>query len=207
VRPPGWVAILLASVLGGAALVAYYGYAEARYVTTDYAFVQAPTAVVAAPVAGTLTALDLPVGAVRRRGAAVAVVRDAAGRDHTVSLPMTGTVTGVFATAGDSVLAGQELGEVAALAKSVVVAEVPEAEAHRLRVGQNADLLLPDDPSPVRATVAHVGRAVAAAAASAGMPGLTTANATQYVPVVLDFRKGGLRVIDGMGAVVRVRVG
>jgi multidrug resistance efflux pump len=204
----GWPALLAASVVVGAAIAGYYQYDESRYVSTDYAFVQAPTADVTAPTAGTVLRLDLPVGARLGRGALAAVVQAADGRRYGVTLPMTGTVTAAFVPAGDSVVAGQVLGEVAALRASVVVAEVPEGEARRLRVGQRADVVLPDDPSPVAGRVERIGRATAAAAAAgSGMPTLTTANATEYVPVTIRFEKGGLRVLNGMSATVRVHVG
>lgn len=201
-----WLLSALA-VLGGAALVGVYGYFGAHYVTASEAQVVAPAAVVTAPQAGTLTALDLSIGDRLTQGAPVARVRTATGALETVRLALAGRVVAVYATAGDSVAAGQELGEVAALRHSVVVADVAEADAARVRVGQRADLVFPDDPATVKGRVVHIGRAALVAASQAGQPALTTANATEYVPVTIRFRKGGLRVVDGMSVTVRIHVG
>ena len=200
----GFLALLVASILIGAGIVAYYADNESQYVSTDYAYVQAPVAQVSAPASGTLVSLTLPLGKRLDRGQAVAGVRTPAGTLRTFRLAMSGTVTAAFATIGDTVTQGQVLGQVAALQKSVVVAEVPENEAHRLALGQHVDVRLPDDPGTASGRLVHIGRATLSAAATAGMPALTTANATQYVPITIDFRKGGLRVINGMSASVRV---
>jgi len=195
------LAVLFGLLLGG-----YFTYENATYVSTDNAQVVAPAALVSAPVAGELTSFHLPVGARLAAGATVARVVGATGAPRAVRLRLAGTVTAAFAHVGDSVGAGQELGAVAALDRSVVVADIAEGQAGRVRVGQRVDLRFPDDPSPVRGTVERIGRASLAAAAQAGLPALTTANVTQYVPVTIRYRKGGLRIVDGMSASVRIHV-
>lgn len=203
----GFWLLLAASVLGGALIALYYANVEAHYVSTDYAVVQAPVTDVSAPQAGTVVGWDLPVGARLRTGTVVVRVRAGSGAIDAVRLATTGTVTASFAAQGDSVVAGEVLGEVAALDRSVIVAEVPESEAHRLAVGQGVAIRLPDDPSTLSGRVSRIGRATLAVAAGGAMPTLVTANATQYVPVSVNFRKGGLRVVNGMSASVRVHVG
>lgn len=196
----------LAMVLLGAALLAFYTYDNSRYVATDNATVVAPMSVVASPAAGTVTALDLPVGTVVHKGERLAQVRTPQAIVRTVLAPSTARVAAEYATVGDSVAAGQELGALTATARSVVVANVAETDAGRVHVGQRADLAFPDDPSSVRGVVTRVGRAVIATASSPGLPTLTTANATEYVPVTIRFAKGGLRVVDGMSVTVRIHV-
>lgn len=203
----GFWLLLAASVVGGALIALYYGNVEAHYVSSDYAVVQAPTTDVSAPQAGTVVGLDLSVGARLAAATVVVRVRTGSGSVDAVRLAQTGTVTASFVASGDSVTAGEVLGEVAALGQSVVVAEVPEGEAHRLALGQGVQIRLPDDPSTLAGRVARIGRATLASAADAAMPTLATANATQYVPVTVHFRKGGLRVVNGMSASVRVHVG
>ena len=199
--------LTLAIVHVGAGIAGAYGYESAHYVDTAYAYVVAPTAVVAAPAAGTLTALDLPIDASLAKSAVVGDVTTASGAVEPVRAALAGRVAAAFAVAGDSVTAGQELGEVADLKDSVVVADVPEAAAGRVRVGQSVELTFPDDASVVHGRVASLGRAALVTAAQPGMPTLTESNATEYVPVSISFRKGGLRVVDGMSVAVRIHVG
>jgi multidrug resistance efflux pump len=197
----------LIAVIVGAAIAAAYGYENGHYVATADAAVVAPTMVVAAPAAGTVTAVDLPVGSVVAKGTVLAEVATPTGKVERVRALGVGRVAADYAHAGDTVMPGQELGVLAADAKSVVVANVTEANADRLRAGQRVDLQFPDDPSTVRGVVTAIGRAVIADQGQAGPPALTTANATQYVPVTIRFSKGGLRVVDGMSVTVRIHVG
>jgi multidrug resistance efflux pump len=200
-----WILTLVAVLIGGG-LVGIYGYEGAHYVSAAEAQVVAPAAIVTAPAAGTVTTVDLPVGDRLARGATVARIRTAAGAVTPIRLMLAGSVAADYASAGDSVSAGQELGEVVALGQSTVVAEVTESDAGRVRIGQSVDLVFPDDPSTVSGQVVHIGRAALVTASQSGLPTLTTANATEYVPVTIRFRKGGLRVVDGMSATVRIHV-
>ena len=201
-----WLMAVLA-VLVGAGIAGLYGYQSAHYVSTADASVVAPTEAVAAPQTGTLTYLRLAVGETVAKGTVVARERGLTGQVAVVRLARSGRVAAAFTADGASVSAGQELGAVVTLRQSVVVAEVAEGDASRVRPGQSVDIAFPDDPGQVRGRVLAVGRAALTALAQAGMPSLTTANALQYVPVTIQFRKGGLRVVDGMSAQVRIHVG
>jgi len=195
------------AVLGGGAIAGGYAYEGTHYVTTDYASVVTPVVVVSAPQAGTLTRWSLQPDQFVRAGTVVGTITTPTGRRLSVQSRMTGYVTVSYAAAGDSVTAGETLGEVGALSRSVIVGEIPETEAVHLRVGQRVDVRLPDDPSTIAGTLTHIGRAALVAVANGpGLAPLTTANATEYVPVTVQFPKGGLRVIDGMSATLRVHI-
>lgn len=201
-----WLFVAIALMVGGG-IAAAYGYESAHYVDTAYAQVVSPSAEITAPAAGTLSALRLPIDKRLAKGATVGDVTTPRGITRPVRLAMPGRVAASFAAVGDTVTAGQELGQMVDLRASVVVAQVPESAAGRVRVGQSAELTFPDDPSTVHGHVVSVGRAALVASAQAGPPSLTETNATEYVPVTIQFRKGGLRVVDGLSVAVRIHVG
>lgn len=198
---------VVAALVGGGIIMGFYAYEGARYVATDYASVVTPTASLSAPAAGTLTVFAARTDAQVAKGQTLAAITETNGRVVKVRSPLRGRVTVAYATAGETVTAGQVLGEVGALGKSVVVGEIPETDAVRLRVGQAVDVRLADDPSVISGTLERIGRATLVAAQNGPGPApLTTANATEYVPVTVSFPKTGTRVVSGMSAALEVHI-
>lgn len=198
---------VLAALAGGGGILGYYGYEGARYVSTGFASVVTPAASLSAPAAGTVTRLTARPDAVVSKGEVLGRVTQPDGRVVAVRSPIAGRVTVTYAVAGDTVMTGQVLGEVGALGESVIVGEVPETEAVRLRVGQAVTVRLADDPSLITGTLTRIGRATLVAAQNGPGPvPLTTANATEYVPITVSFPKTGTRLVSGMSATLEVHV-
>ncbi len=198
---------VVAALLGGGAIAGYYSYAAAHYLSTDYASVLTPTATLSVPAAGTLTDWRAKPDAPLRKGEMVGRVTEATGRSVVIRSPLTGRVTVNYATTGDSVQATQVLAEVGNLTQSVIQGEIPETEAGHLRIGQTVSVRLADDPSVLTGTLTRIGRATLVAAESGpGFAPLTTANATEYVPITVRFPTRGERIVSGMSAALEVHI-
>lgn len=196
-----------AALVGGALILVYYAYEGAHFVSTDYASVVTPAADLSAPVAGTLTGWSAQPDGLVRQGEALGHVTEASGKTVAIRSPLGGHVTVSYGTAGETVSAGQVLGEVGALRRSVVVGEVPETLAVHLRTGQAVNIRLADDPTVLDGTLTRIGRATLVAAQNGPGPApLTTANATEYVPITVSIPKGTTRIVSGMSAALEVHI-
>lgn len=203
----GWLGLVAAAgavALGGTA--AWYAYTSQHYVSTDYAFVTAPSAWVHAETTGTVRAVRVGPGQAVGRGQTVLVV-SAGGRSVPVRSPLGGRIGLEPVAAGEVVTPGTPLFAVVDTGRFSVTAELPESVVHRVHVGQEVDLTFPTDPGEsVAGRVSHVGRNTLSAAAGPTLQYQPFSRQTQWVPVTVSFPTQGLRLFAGESATARIHV-
>jgi multidrug resistance efflux pump len=203
----GWSGLVLG--VGGLALAgtaAWYAYTGQHYVSTDYAFVTAPSAWVHAEAMETVKAVRVGPGEAVRRGQTVLVVAQG-HRLVGVRAPLPGRIGPEPAVAGEIVTPGAPLFAVVDTQRFSVTAELPESVVHRVHVGQEVDLAFPTAPGEsVSGRVTHIGRNTLAAAAGPPLQYQPFSRQTQWVPVTVSFPAEGLTLFAGESATARIHV-
>ena len=201
--------VVLIAGIGAVALAgvaALYQQNATLYVSTSYAYVDAPTAWVRAGAVEQLTSVAVRIGESVTAGETLATVRTPGGHAIRLSAPFAGKVAMVPYGAGAEVPIGSPLIALVASRESWVQAEVPESEARRVRVGQRVDVTfaaLPDRTVTGRVTRV-VPATLSALQPSVAVGGFTPE--TEWVSVLVRVPTAGLGLIAGESATVRIHV-
>ena len=184
----------------------WYYEAARRYVSTNYAWVDAPVAWLKAPTAGTVLQVRRAAGQGVRAGEALFTISSANGR-YRLRSPLGGRLGMLAATVGQPVAAGQTLGAVVDLHHLSLAAEVPESQIRRLAPGQSAEVSI--DAQPGRTwwgRVEAIGQSTLAA--GVGVPNVGQfSKQLQWVPVRIGFKSRALDLLAGESAEVRIHLG
>ena len=186
-------------LLGAGSVFGYYWVNGKQTVATQDASVEAPAVTAVAPAAGSLDRLAVTIGEGVRRGQVVG--RETVGKTViAVTAPVDGTVAAISAQPGQMVAPGTPLFTEVVLTKTTVVANVPETEIRRVRVGDRATITVSALPG-----VALSGRVEAISPTTQSFFSLIPTSATsgsysqvvQRIPVVLSIRLDGHRLLPG----------
>jgi membrane fusion protein (multidrug efflux system) len=206
-RAAAWL-IVLGGFLCLAAVAAWYRYQDLNYITSDYAFVNAPAVWVSAPALGRVTRMLAGPGDRVAKGAPLLDEVTASGQHVTVRAPARGRVGPAMVFPGSEVLPGSDLIGLVETGHEDLVAEIPEASIQNVATGDVVDVMLTAYPGTTfNGTVAHIGRATLNQAS----PLLPSTNAftkqQQYVPIIVTFTAGGpSRLFAGETATIRVHI-
>lgn len=186
-------------------MAGWYYWAGLRYVTTAYAWVDAPVVWVKADSPATVMKVYRGVGDPVMVGQPLFSILSSS-RVRPVVAPSRGWLGQVVVTAGERVAPGESLAAVVGLSQLDVLAELPEAEIGRIAVGQSVDLLF--DALPGRrfsGTVQEIGAGTLAL--GAGVPSLGQfSKQVQWIPVRIGFQATGLGLRAGESAWVRIHI-
>ncbi len=202
---------LVLGILGGVALALGYANDQRNWATTQNAELWAPTYEVAPKAAGLVTAWQgTTPGATVASGARIGTVAGSGGSEA-LRAPHAGRLVGDFGYQGDLVQSGQELAVVADMGRPYVLAYIDEADAGKLKVGEQADVTFASAPgNSVQGKVARIYPAVAEIIWP--LPQLQSnasfSKQAQWVPVRIDFpQDSAVPRYLGMSATVRIAIG
>lgn len=146
------------------------------------------------------------------RGAATATaaVPQTPAAAVTIRSPVTGIVSAVDVSAGQTILPGQPVADVAEPAGAMVVANIPETAVRNIAPGQTVDVTIDAFPG-----VAFTGYVHAIDPATQASLSLFPASAlsgsftkvTQLVPVYISLDTQGHTLYNGLSAEVRIHIG
>ncbi|AUW92974.1 hypothetical protein BXT84_02600 [Sulfobacillus thermotolerans] len=200
----GLVAIMGVLILGG--IAGYDAYYQANYVNTNYAYVTAPYTWVSVTSFGTVKGLQVKNGEHVSQGASLLQLQTANGQTTTIDAPIGGTVGSIGIAPGASVQPREDLMAIVQQGRSTVVADFPESEAHRLAVGQTANVTLSAYPGTTfTGTVSKIGSTTLSELSPLLQVG-TFSKERQWVPVTIQVDTGSNTFIPGENAAVRVDV-
>jgi multidrug resistance efflux pump len=210
------------AAIGGA--VAYWIYDSYNFYRTDDAQVSAKIVSVSAPVAGTLTSLDVKLGAQVTAGqtigsitpVSIASTPSASGTSGSpasfnLTSPIDGTILQVATVQGQNVSPGLSIVQVTNTNALAVVAYVDENSISNVNVGQTVDISI-DAYSGTNFT-GHVEQIVPAAAGVFSLlpnQDPTSGNFTkvgQRIPVVITLDSNANKlIVSGMSAQVTIHI-
>lgn len=211
---PLFIFIALAAI-GGA--IAYWIYDNYNYYRTDDAQISGPVVNVNAPVAGTLTTLDVKLGDKVTAGQTIgsittatsATARGAASLDLTS--PMNGTILQVPAVQGQNVAPGLTLAVLTNPGAVTVTAYIDENAINNVSVGQAVDIHI--DAYSDTSFTGHVEQIVQATASQFSLlpnQDPTSGNFTkvgQRIPVVITLDATASKaLLPGMSAEVTIHI-
>jgi multidrug resistance efflux pump len=210
---PILVMVALLAIVGG---VAYWGYNNYIYYTTDDAQVTGPIVSVSSPQSGQLNDLKVQLGSTVAAGDVVATVSvpsttGTASKIVNVVTPIAGTVIQTSAVQGQGVAAGLSLLQVTDLNHLSITAYVDESQISNIKLNQDVDVKV--DAYSGTSYTGHVQQIVAAAASefsllpSADYSSGNFTKVSQRIPVIISFSSNnGNAVVPGMSAEVTIHI-
>ena len=210
------------AAIGGA--VAYWIYDSYNYYRTDDAQVAGNIVSVSAPVAGTLTSLDVKLGAQVTAGQTIGAITpvsitstpSASGTSSSptsfnLTSPINGTILQVATVQGQNVSPGLSIVQVTNTNALAVIAYVDENSISNVNVGQTVDISI--DAYSGTSFTGHVEQIIpAAAGAFSLLPNQdpTSGNFTkvgQRIPVVITLDSNANKfIVTGMSAQVTIHL-
>jgi multidrug resistance efflux pump len=210
---PILVVVALLAIVGG---VAYWGYNNYIYYTTDDAQVTGQIINVSSPQSGTLSELRVRLGDKVAAGDVVATVSVPSTTNNTlkkinVTTPIAGTVIQTSAVQGQGVAAGLSLLQVTDLNNLSITAYVDEGQISNIKLNQDVDVKI--DAYSGTSYTGHVQQIVSAAASefsllpSADYASGNFTKVSQRIPVIITFNSNnGNAVVPGMSAEVTIHI-
>ena len=209
---PILIMVALLAIVGG---VAYWGYNNYMYYSTDDAQVTGQVVNVSSPESGLLSDLKVQLGSTVAAGDVVATVSvpSATGKAKTVDVttPIAGTVIQTPVVQGQGVSAGLSLLQVTNLNSLGITAYVDESEISNIKLNQEVDVKI--DAYSGTSYTGHVQQIVAAAASEFSLLPSTDYSSgnftkvSQRIPVIISFSSNnGNAVVPGMSAEVTIHV-
>ena len=212
--------LVVVAVLAIGGAVAYWIYNNYNYYSTDDAQISGPIVNVSAPVAGTLSALDVKLGDKVTAGQTIGSItpvtstaaKGAAG-PATLDLtsPMNGTILQVPAVQGQNVAPGLTLAVLTDPSTVSVTAYVDENAINNVSIGQPVDIHI--DAYSNTSFTGHVTQIVQATAGQFSLlpnQDPTSGNFTkvgQRIPVVITLDgNAGKAILPGMSAEVTIHL-
>ena len=209
---------LALAAIGGA--IAYWVYNNYNYYSTDDAQISGPVVNVNAPVAGTLTTLDVKLGDKVTAGQTIGSITPATsatakgvGGPASLDLtsPMNGTILQVAAVQGQNVAPGLTLAVLTDPSSVTVTAYIDENAINNVSVGQAVDIHI--DAYSDTSFTGHVEQIVQATASQFSLlpnQDPTSGNFTkvgQRIPVVITLdATAGKALLPGMSAEVTIHI-
>ena len=210
------------AAIGGA--VAYWIYDSYNFYRTDDAQVSAKIVSVSAPVAGTLTSLDVKSGAQVTAGQTIGVITpvsitstpSASGTSGSpasfdLTSPIDGTILPVATVQGQNVSPGLSIVQVTNTNALAVIAYVDENSISNVNVGQTVDISI--DAYSGTSFTGHVEQIIPAAAGTFSLlpnQDPTSGNFTkvgQRIPVVITLDSNANKlIVTGMSAQVTIHL-
>lgn len=210
---------LALAAIGGA--IAYWIYDNYNYYRTDDAQISGKIVNVSAPVAGTLTSLNVKLGdkvtagetlgSITPTTSAAASGLSSGPASIDLTSPMNGTILQVPAVQGQGVAPGLAVLQLTDLSSVNVIAYVDENAINNVSVGQSVDIHI--DAYSDTSFTGHVSQIVQAAAGQFSLlpnQDPTSGNFTkvgQRIPVVITLDgNGGKAILPGMSAEVTIHL-
>lgn len=214
-----WLAVITAlavPIIGlGLLIVSLFGYQywqdQTLYVSTDNASIRGTLVQVSTPGAGQIKDVAVEVGDPVRRGQVVASMTLSGGAGSALFLvrsPIEGVVVARQGAPGDPVATGRAIVTVADDTSVWVEARIEETKIARLRLGQEADVLVDSLGRSLKGRVAAVGAATAASspASAQGAGAVPFVKVTQLVPVRIEIDDEGAPLLVGGSVQVKIKV-
>ncbi len=210
---PILVMVALLAIVGG---VAYWGYNNYTYYTTDDAQVTGQVVSVSSPQSGLLTNLKVQLGDTVAAGdvvATVSVTSTTSGISKTtdVAAPIAGTVIQTSVVQGQGVSAGLSLLQVANLNNLTITAYIDESQISNVKLNQDVDVKI--DAYSGTDFTGHVQQIVSAAASEFSLlPSTDYASGnftkvSQRIPVIISLSaNNGNAIVPGMSAEVTIHL-
>lgn len=199
------VTVGVLGVLLMAGIAGYYSFARAHYVSTRYAYVEAPFEWIRVPTAG-MVRHSPRLGQRIAKGQVIIRIQPFHGPSYSVAAKESGTVGAVAITDGSYSGAGQPAVAVIQLRRVYVMAEVPESQASKISLGDRVDIRFTSRAgSTYRGTVTHIGAATLRTLSPLIHVG-TFSKTVQWVPVTIRFNRQAVTVLPGETASVTVRI-
>lgn len=221
---------LVVIVIGGGAIIGYYAYQGAHYVTTDNARVAADVVQVSPEIAGNLLSWNVKEGDYVTAGqilgrqdlqaalsssalspASLGSIGAVLAQKALLTSPISGQVIQSNAVVGEMVTPGTILAVIADTADTYISAEIKETNIAKVQDGQVVDVYVDAFPGvtfPGR--VDSIGRATASTFSLLPAQNDTGnfTKVTQVVPIKIHLlRTFGDRIMIGMNATVRIHIG
>ena len=206
---------LALAAIGGA--IAYWIYDNYNYYRTDDAQISGPVVNVSAPVAGTLTTLNVKRDDKVTAGQTIGSITPATsatargGASLDLTSPMDGTILQVAAVQGQNVAPGLTLVVLTDLSSVTVTAYVDENAINNVSVGQSVDIHI--DAYSDTSFTGHIEQIVQATAGTFSLlpnQDPTSGNFTkvgQRIPVVITLdATAGKALLPGMSAEVTIHI-
>jgi multidrug resistance efflux pump len=206
---------LALAAIGGA--IAYWIYDNYNYYRTDDAQISGPVVNVSAPVAGTLTTLNVKRDDKVTAGQTIGSITPATsatargGASLDLTSPMDGTILQVAAVQGQNVAPGLTLVVLTDLSSVTVTAYVDENAINNVSVGQSVDIHI--DAYSDTSFTGHIEQIVQATAGTFSLlpnQDPTSGNFTkvgQRIPVVITLdATAGKAILPGMSAEVTIHI-
>jgi multidrug resistance efflux pump len=141
-------------VLGGIVTLAYFGYQNYRYYSTDNAYISAPLIQVVAYTSSQVISLDVNYGSYLERGQRIATVgqprpsnpadllgsKDIPMGRANIESPVDGYVAAIWQYPGAVVAAGSPVVTIYDVSNTWVVANITEAQVHRIQQDQDVEI-------------------------------------------------------------------
>ena len=216
--------IVVVVVLGIIGLVSYLGYQNYKYYSTDNAYISAPLIPVVAYSSSQIISLDVNYGTYVERGQRIATVgqprpsnaadmlgsRDIPMGRATIEAPVDGYVAAISQYPGAVVAAGSPIVTIYDVSNTWVVANVTEAQVHRIEQDQDVEISV-DALGGAKLKGKVIGTAGATAATFSLLPqNNTTGNfvkVAQVVPVKIAIENpGNYILIPGTSVEVKINV-
>lgn len=212
---PLLIIVAVVAIAGG---IAYWVYNNYEYYGTNDAQVTGPIVNISAPVAGTLSSLNVKEGDKVTIGQTIGTVTPAptgssssAPASINITSPMTGTVLQVSAVANQAVAPGLILVQETDLSAITITAYVDENAINNVSVGQSVDINV--DAYSGTSFTGHVQQIIQAAASEFSLlptQDYASGNFTkvgQRIPVVITLDgTGGKDLVPGMSAEVTIHL-
>ena len=134
----------------------------------------------------------------------------AAGTAAAITAPVSGVLSAVDVSEGQTILPGQTVADVSEPAQAVVIANIPETAIRNVSDGQKVDVTI--DAYPGTTFTGHVAAIQPATQASLSLfPASSLSGSftkvTQLVPVVVSIDAQGYSLYNGLSAEVRIHIG
>lgn len=191
-------------------LIAGYIYFSNRskYVSTNDASVSVQSTSVVALASGKLTSWALHDGDTVSKGQVIGIETTPTGQTMNLTSPINGDVLKQDAVAGEIVVPGDLLAELANLSNEYIVAYVPETDIRHVVVGQTVDIYLDAYPGTTFSGVVQNIGALSASYSSLIPSSQSAGNFTKEVQriavrISLSGNEGKL-ILPGMNASVRI---
>ncbi len=218
---PLLIFVALAAIAGA---VAYWIYDSYNYYRTDDAQVSGKIVSVSAPVAGTLTSLNVKLGAQVTAGQTIGAITPVSGTSTPgssrtsgspaaidLTSPIDGTILQVATVQGQNVSPGLSIAQVTNTNALNVVAYVDENSISNVNVGQSVDISI--DAFSGTSFTGHVLQIIPAAAGAFSLipnQDPTSGNFTkvgQRIPVVISLdANANKNIVTGMSAQVTIHL-
>jgi len=214
--------IALVVVMGGLVVLGYLVYQGYKYVSTDNARISAPIIAVPALASSQVISLDVDLGSYVEKGQRIAVMgvprpdspadrqglKDIPLGRASLDAPVSGYVAAVWSYPGQIVSAGASIVTLYDASDTWVMANISEADLHRIQPGQEAEITV-DTLGGARLSGRVDGIAAATAATFSLMPqNNTTGNfikVAQVVPVKISLdNPANYVLIPGTSVEVRI---